>query len=80
MSYVSAHRDQFGVEPILRVLDIEPSTYYGWVAQTSEPCNRAEEDLGLASNIYEIWTASGCTYGADRVHQQLRRDGHPHRP
>src|SRR5256885_943640 len=30
---------------------------------------------GLLSNIYEIWEASGRTYGADRVHQQLRRDG-----
>jgi transposase InsO family protein len=32
-------------------------------------------DLGLISNIYEIWEASGRTYGADRVHRQLRRDG-----
>ncbi|WP_432843838.1 IS3 family transposase [Dactylosporangium sp. CA-092794] len=27
------------------------------------------------SNIHDIWTASGCTYGADRVHRQLRRGG-----
>jgi transposase InsO family protein len=27
------------------------------------------------STIHEIWTASGMTYGADRVHQQLRREG-----
>jgi transposase InsO family protein len=27
------------------------------------------------SNIYEIWTTSGQTYGADRAHRQLRRDG-----
>ncbi|SIM54257.1 IS3 family transposase [Micromonospora cremea] len=30
---------------------------------------------GLISNIHEIWEASGHTYGADRVHRQLRRDG-----
>ena len=29
----------------------------------------------MLSNIHEIWEASGCTYGADRVHRQLRRDG-----
>jgi hypothetical protein len=26
-------------------------------------------DLGLVSNIHEIWEASGHTYGADRVHR-----------
>ncbi|MEV0810841.1 hypothetical protein [Micromonospora sp. NPDC050200] len=26
-------------------------------------------DLGLLSNIHEIWTASGHTYGADRVYR-----------
>ncbi|WP_404803108.1 IS3 family transposase [Micromonospora aurantiaca (nom. illeg.)] len=29
----------------------------------------------MISNIYEIWESSGRTYGADRVHRQLRRDG-----
>ncbi|WP_413775667.1 IS3 family transposase [Micromonospora sp. RTGN7] len=32
-------------------------------------------DLGLLSNIHEIWETWGRTYGADRVHRQLRRDG-----
>ncbi|TDC41731.1 transposase [Micromonospora sp. KC213] len=30
---------------------------------------------GCCPTSSEIWTASGCTYGADRVHQQLRCDG-----
>jgi putative transposase len=75
MNYVREHRDQFGVEPILRVLQIEPSTYYGWVHQAERPCDRALVDLGLLSVIHDVWTLSGQTYGADRVHQQLRRDG-----
>jgi hypothetical protein len=29
MSFVGEHRDRFGVEPILRVLDIPISTFYG---------------------------------------------------
>lgn len=41
----------------------------------SEPYDRDLVDLGLISNIYEIWEASGRTYGADRVRRQLRRDG-----
>src|SRR5918993_606658 len=37
MSFVAEHRDLFGVEPILRVLDIPTSTFYGWVAQQRDP-------------------------------------------
>ncbi len=41
----------------------------------SSPATATGVDLGLVSNIQEIWEASGHTYGADRVHRQLRRDG-----
>jgi transposase InsO family protein len=75
MRFVDEHRDRYAVALLLRVLDIEASTFYGWVRQAEQPCDRDLVDLGLLSNIHEIWTASGGTYGADRVHQQLRRDG-----
>ena len=39
MSFVAEHRDRFGVEPMLRVLDIPVSTYYGWVAQQRRPAS-----------------------------------------
>ncbi len=75
MRFVDEHRDRYAVALLLRVLDIKESTYYGWVAQAAAPCDRDEVDRGLLSNIYEIWDASGRTYGADRIHGQLRRDG-----
>lgn len=75
MRFIEDHSDRYAVALLLRVLDIEPSTYYGWLKQADAPCNREVEDRGLVSNIHEIWTASGCTYGADRVHGQLQRDG-----
>ncbi len=75
MRFIDEHRDRYAVALLLRVLQIKPSTYYGWVKQAEAPCDRDLVDLGLISNIYEIWEASGRTYGADRVHQQLRRDG-----
>ena len=75
MRFVDEHRDRYAVALLLRVLDVDASTFYGWVKQAEAPCNRDLEDLGLLSNIYEIWEASGRTYGADRVHRQLRRDG-----
>ncbi|WP_081883561.1 IS3 family transposase [Glycomyces tenuis] len=60
---------------MLRVLGVAPSTYYDWVRASDRPSDHAEVDLGLLSVIYEIWTDSGRTYGADRVWGQLRRDG-----
>src|SRR5689334_4038168 len=75
MRFVDEHRDRYAVALLLRVLGISMSTFYGWVAAAAAPCERDEVDRGLLSNIFEIWTGSGCTYGADRVHRQLRREG-----
>jgi transposase InsO family protein len=75
MTFIDEHRDRFAVALLLRVLQIGESTYYAWKRQVEEPCDRDLVDLGLISNIHEIWEASGRTYGADRVHRQLRRDG-----
>ncbi|MET8311975.1 IS3 family transposase [Micromonospora sp. NPDC005173] len=75
MRSIDEHRDQFAVALLLRVLNITTSTYYDWLRQATQPCDRDLVDLGLLSNIYEVWENSGRTYDADRVHQQLRRDG-----
>ncbi|GAB1641413.1 IS3 family transposase [Krasilnikovia sp. MM14-A1259] len=75
MRFIDQHRDRYAVALLLRVLNIGESTYYQWIRQAERPCDRDLVDLGLLSNIHEIWEASGHTYGADRVHQQLRRDG-----
>jgi hypothetical protein len=56
-------------------MGIEQSTHYDWVRRAEQPCDRDQVDLGLLSNIHEIWTRCGCTYGSDRVWRQLRRDG-----
>ena len=74
MTFIDEHRGQFAVALLLRVLDVEESTYYAWVKHAEQPCDRAMVDRGLLSNIYEIWTTSGCTYGSDRLWRQLRRD------
>ncbi|GIJ50633.1 transposase [Virgisporangium aliadipatigenens] len=75
MRFVDEHRDRFAVALLLRVLGIGESTFYRWLDREQRPCERADVDRALLSNIYDIWEASGRTYGADRVHQQLRRDG-----
>jgi len=40
MRFVDDHRDQFAVALLLRVLEIEESTYYGWIKQVEQPCDR----------------------------------------
>jgi len=75
MSFVTTHRDRFGVEPILRVLEIPVSTFYGWEAQQRRPCQRQRQDAWLLGKIQAVHQRSGGTYGAPRVHAQLRRDG-----
>jgi putative transposase len=75
MSFVGEHRDRFGVEPILRVLDVPVSTFYGWVAQQRDPCQRQVDDQALTDRIRRIHDRSRGTYGAPRIHAQLRRDG-----
>jgi putative transposase len=75
MSFVDEHRDRFGVEPILRVLEIAVSTFYGWAAQQRAPSQRRRRDAWLVGKIRAVHRRSGGTYGAPRVHAQLRRDG-----
>ncbi|MFC7280166.1 IS3 family transposase [Paractinoplanes rhizophilus] len=75
MRFIDEHSHLFAVALPLRVLGIAESTYYAWRKQAEQPSDRDLVDLGLISNIHEIWEASGQTYGADRVHRQLCRDG-----
>jgi transposase InsO family protein len=75
MAFVTEHRDRFGVEPILRAMDVASSTFYDWVEAEADPAEHDLVDAGLLTLVHEVWADSGETYGADRVHQQLRHDG-----
>ncbi|MBT8228297.1 MAG: IS3 family transposase [Dactylosporangium sp.] len=69
------HEDRYAVALLLRVLEVPSSNYYLWLARAADPGDRDVADLGLLSNIYDIWVDSGRTLGVDRVHRQLRHDG-----
>jgi hypothetical protein len=75
MRFVAEHRDRFGVEPILRVLGIPTSTFYGWVARQRRPSPHQIEEAWLGEQIQRIHTESGKTYGSPKIHAQLRRQG-----
>jgi hypothetical protein len=66
MRFVDSHRDRFGVEPILRVLQIPTSTFYGWVARQRRPSLYQIEEVWLGEQIQRIHKESGETYGRPR--------------
>jgi putative transposase len=75
MTLVDRLGDRFGVEPILRVLEIPISTFYGWVARRRHPSPRDIEETWLGEQIQRIHTESGKAYGSPKIHAQLRREG-----
>ena len=58
------------VEVACRVLDVSTSGYYAWVARP--PSARAIRHAWLSDLIVEVHQASRGTYGARRVHAELR--------
>jgi putative transposase len=72
---IDAKREKFGVEPICRVLQVAPSTYYAVKARERCPSQRARRDARLRGEIGRVHAASGGLYGARKVWWQLRRDG-----
>ncbi|MFE0704330.1 IS3 family transposase [Streptomyces sp. NPDC058872] len=63
-----------GVDPVCRVLELSPSTYF---ARKKRPKSaRRLRDEQLMPLIEEVHTESGGTYGARRITRALRRKGH----
>ena len=52
MRYVDADWDRFGVEPICRVLQVAPSSYYA--AKQHQPCRRDVRDEALKTAIGRV--------------------------
>ncbi len=71
--YIEVHRDRFGVEPICRVLQVAPSTYYA--QRTRPPSARAVQDAQLKVAIKRVWDDNYQVYGAEKIWRQLQRDG-----
>jgi transposase InsO family protein len=67
-------RDGFGVDPVCRVLDLSPSTYFA--RQTRPKSARRLRDEELIPLVTAVWEDSGRTYGARRVTRALVRAGH----
>ncbi len=65
MSFIRAHQEPWGIEPICRALRVAPSTYYA--AITRAPSARAVRDEELKAAIRRVWDEQRQVYGADKV-------------
>jgi putative transposase len=74
VDYIDRHRDQFGVEPICKVLQVAPSTYYA--AKYRAPSARALRDAVMMQVLMVLWAANHKVYGAHKLWKAARRAGH----
>ena len=71
--FIDANRAEFGVEPICRVLQFAPSTYY---AAKSRPLSaRAVRDAVLKVTVLALWQANYEVYGVGKLGKATLRDG-----
>jgi putative transposase len=79
VAFIDANRGRrsaglvWGVEPICRVLQVAPSTFYA--AKKRPRSARALRDARLRVEIRRVYDANFMAYGADKVWDQLNKDG-----
>jgi transposase InsO family protein len=71
--FVADHRDAYGVKRLCRTVGCSRSGFYDWAGRP--PSAHAVRDRELSRLIGQIHQRSRRTYGAPRVHAELRRLG-----
>ena len=77
VSFIDAHRAEYGVEPICTQLPIAPSTYYECKSRETDSTRlpaRARRDIELAGEIQRVYDENFFVYGAYKVWRQLNRE------
>ena len=75
-AFIDGHRNEFGVEPICKVLQVAPSTYYAAKRRQVAPSARAVRDAVLMQVLMALWVANRKVYGAHKLWKAARRAGH----
>jgi transposase InsO family protein len=79
IAFIKEHRAICGVEPICRVLQIAPSTFYAHLAieRDSElASDRAKRDIELRPAMKQVWEDNRSVYGARKLWHAMRREGY----
>ena len=74
VDYIDVYRDEFGVEPICKILEMAPSTYYS--AKSRSLSARAVRDAVMMQVLMVLWVANRKVYGAHKLWKAARRAGH----
>ncbi|WP_235020254.1 IS3 family transposase [Ruania rhizosphaerae] len=80
VAFVEANKDdvvagrRLGVEPICKVLQMAPSTYYA--ARNRPPSARALQDADLGPALRQLWEENYRVYGARKLWKAARRAGY----
>ncbi|MFC0448948.1 IS3 family transposase [Rhodococcus jostii] len=73
--FISAHRAEFGVQRLCRVLGTSRSGYYKHLATEPARAEREAEEAATVAEIRAIHAEHRSAYGAPRVHAELRSRG-----
>jgi HTH-like domain len=68
--FIVAEKAHYSVAQLCRVLQVAGSGYYAW--RYRQPSQRAQANAALTEQIRAVHERSRCTYGAPRVHADLR--------
>jgi transposase InsO family protein len=71
--FIEAHRNEFSIQVMCRILGVARAGYYAWLHQPIS--ERAQEDARLLRLIRVFFIASHGIYGAPRVLLDLRERG-----
>jgi len=71
-TFIAERCSDLSVAAACRMMKVTTSGYYKWRERQTDPSTRAREDHELSATIIEIHRQSRGTYGAPRVHAELR--------
>jgi len=78
VGFIDDNRQEYGVEPICRVIPIAPSTYYAYKVVQADPerrSARAKRDAFVSGEIRRVWKENYEVYGVRKVWRQMQREG-----
>jgi putative transposase len=78
IAFIDNHRAAHGVEPICKLLPIDPSTYHAHLAKRDDPArlsDRARQGAELRIEVRRVFDANFYVYGVRKIWRQLRREG-----
>ena len=76
VAFIDTNRHELGVEPICRVLQVAPSTYYAAKRRDAEPSARTLRDAVMMPVLLALWVANRKVYGSHKLWRAAIRAGH----